>query len=103
MINSQDVTQMRCVNFIFLVTLLLLQLRIWVGDGSLAHTLAIQQKIETQSALNDQLQKRNARLMADVLSLQQGTQGIEQYARTELGLIKPDETFYLVLSDAVAQ
>lgn len=89
---------MRALNTILILLLCLLQFRLWVGEGSIGQIVALQQKIETQQAVNQQLHERNDLLAAEVVSLQQGYASIEEYARSQLGMIKPDETFFLVVN-----
>ena len=89
---------MRLLNSFLIVMFLSLQYRLWVGDGSIGHVLALHEKIEVQQALNEDLKNRNALLVAEVIGLQQSHDSIEEYARTQLGMIKPDETFYLVIN-----
>ena len=49
-----------------------------------------------------QLRKRNDKLAADVEDLKQGSEAIEERARSELGLVKPGETFYRVVDPVTA-
>ena len=88
---------MRILNSFLIITLLVLQYRMWLGEGGLRHNLDLQDKIETQKVINAELDARNSQLAAEVLSLQEGTAGIEEYARSQLGMIKPQETFYLIV------
>ena len=88
---------MRILNSLLIITLVILQYRMWLGDGGLRQNLLLQQKIEKQRQANEQLEARNSQLAAEVLSMQEGTAGIEEYARSQLGMIKPDETFYLIV------
>lgn len=92
---------MRALNLVLLALLLLLQFRLWAGDGSISHAVNLQQKVDAQQQLNDSLRDRNELLAAEVLDLQHGTDAIEEYARTELGMIKPGETFFLVVHQPV--
>ena len=89
---------MRALNIILLLLLAMLQYRLWAGEGSISHYASLQQRIDQQQQVNDQLAARHARLSAEVLDLQHGTDGIEEYARMQLGMIKPGETFFLVVN-----
>ncbi len=84
---------------VLILTLMLigLQYRLWISDGSLAHMARLQQKIDTQQAENQRLQERNRILAAEVKALRNGSAAIEERARTDLGMIKKGETFYMVL------
>ncbi len=80
-----------------LAMLLLLQLRLWFGEGSLAQRAALNGQIADQRALNSQLATRNSDLASDVKSLKEDLAAIEQRARSELGLIKQGEHFFLLV------
>ncbi len=85
---------MRWLLFALVVLLGLLQYRLWFADGSLAERHRLQQQIEEQARINRELEQRNAVLEREVLELQSGTQGVEQRAREQLGLIREGEVFY---------
>ena len=57
----------------------------------------LQAEIDQQSEENAQLEARNGRLIAEVQSLQSGDEAIEAAARYQLGMLKSDETFFLVV------
>ncbi|NRB41092.1 MAG: septum formation initiator family protein [Pseudomonadales bacterium] len=88
---------MRFLNIFLLALFAVMQYRLWLGEGSVADIIVSKEKIEQQQAINSIMTERNALLSAEVISLHDGHEGIEEYARTELGLIKPGETFYLVV------
>lgn len=85
---------------ILTVLLLLLQYRLWVGDGSIPEVLHLQQEVEKQQHLKQQLEERNASLDAEVTDLKQGLDAIEERARSELGMIREDETFYQIINNS---
>ena len=88
---------MRLLNWILFLLLLVLQYQLWFADGGLRQDMALSKKVAQQQADNLKLKQHNALLSKDVLDLQQGTQMIEEYARSELGMIKPAESFFLVV------
>jgi cell division protein FtsB len=90
---------MKAVLVILLAALVLLQVRLWTGPGSLADIARLQNAIEEQEEANAGLQQRNAVLMEDVSDLRNGLDSIEERARNELGLIRQGETFYLIVED----
>ena len=53
--------------------------------------------VAEQRALNESLRHRNAALDAEVVNLKRGRDAAEERARTDLGLIGKDETFYQVV------
>jgi cell division protein FtsB len=79
------------------VLLVLLQFRLWVGDGSVAEVWGLRQQVEAQRSENAALRERNQALEAEVLDLKTGLAAIEERARSELGMIKDGETFLQVV------
>ena len=55
--------------------------------------LDLKQTVKEQQAKNEQVKQRNAVLAAEVEDLKTGLEAIEERARSELGMIKKDETF----------
>lgn len=80
---------------ILLLILLQLQYRLWVGEGSFAHIKQLERGIAEQRAMNKRLRSRNDMLELEINSLKNGLAGIEEKARSELGMIKEGETFYM--------
>ena len=79
---------------ISLALLALLQYRLWVGEGSLAHVSQLKQDIASQQGENEKLLERNRVLTAEVIELKQGLETIEERARHELGMVKEGETLF---------
>lgn len=75
---------------------LALQGALWFGEGGILDVHRIKQAVALQQDENLRLQQRNTVLEADVNDLKTGQEAIEERARTDLGMIKRDETFYLV-------
>lgn len=65
----------------------------------MAEVNRLQQAIEDQKAENKKLSERNEALSAEVKDLKQGYEAIEERARSELGMIKKDETFYQIVDE----
>ncbi len=82
---------------ILVVLILLLQVRLWVGEGSFVQVWAMENTLEEQHQENAKLANRNERLYAEVRNLRSGEGAIEERARMNLGLIRNDETFFLVV------
>ncbi|GAA4652031.1 cell division protein FtsB [Kistimonas scapharcae] len=76
--------------------LALLQYRLWVGEGSIAQLMAVKEQVALQKLENQRLAERNRLLAVDVVALQTGLEAVEEYARTELGMIRHDEEFFLM-------
>ena len=77
-----------------LVLLLVLQYRLWFGDGSLQQFMALREESRDTHAELLRLRSRNQALEAEVVDLKSGLDAIEERARTELGMIDENETFY---------
>lgn len=86
----------KLVHTLLLLALVALQIQLWMGEGSVAEMVAIQKQIELQKRENDRLYQRNRLLATEVVELQHGLQTLEEQARLDLGMIKKDETFYLI-------
>ena len=82
---------------ILIIVLLVLQYKLWFGDGNVREVWQLQAAIEVQKKENEKLKERNAALEAEVKDLKKGLQAIEERARNELGMIKQGETFYQII------
>ena len=85
---------------LLLVVLLALQVKLWLGEGNWPEAETLQQKVATQRSDNAHLQQRNDALSSEVEDLKSGEAAAEERARSELGMIKPGETFYRVVEPA---
>jgi cell division protein FtsB len=88
---------MRSLLAILIVILILLQLKMWFGEGGFRDVQRLQQRVAEQALENEALAQRNRQLQADVEDLRQGLEAIEERARSELGMIKEGEEFYQVV------
>ena len=88
---------MRLLIGILALLFVLLQYRLWVGEGSLAEVNNLRHEIERQRTELERLRARNRALQAEVDDLREGMEAIEERARNELGMIKPGEVFYQVV------
>jgi cell division protein FtsB len=82
--------------------LLLLQYRIWASPDGMREVWRLEQAIEVQSDENTRLGTRNSTLAAEVRDLKEGRKAIEERARTDLGMVKSNETFFQVVPPAQA-
>lgn len=88
---------MRVLLLVLVASLAWLQYRLWFGEGGARDTQALQARVQAQAKENDGLRLRNERLAAEVENLKSGEAAAEERARSELGMIKPGETFYRVV------
>jgi cell division protein FtsB len=79
------------------VALMLLQYRIWASPDGMREVWRLEQAIEAQTAENTRLESRNRTLAAEVRDLKEGRKAIEERARTDLGMVKANETFFQVV------
>lgn len=84
------------------VVLILLQYRLWIANDGVRGVQRLEREVAAQKAQNARLTERNSRLEAQVQDLKSGTAAIEELARSDLGMIGPDETFYQVVEPAPA-
>ncbi|WP_151710492.1 cell division protein FtsB [Acinetobacter brisouii] len=69
------------------------QYMFWFGEGGYYDHQKLMQQIQQQTEVNQELKERNRILGAEVYDLKNGAEAIEEHARLDLGLIKPNETF----------
>ena len=79
--------------------LLLIQYPLWLGKGGWLRVWELDGDLAARQRTNEQLELRNATLEAEVRDLKQGVEAVEERARYELGLIKPDEVFFQVINE----
>jgi cell division protein FtsB len=75
--------------------LAVLQVRLWVTDDGWPEVLRLRNSVAEQQSENDKLVERNQRLKAEVNDLKQGFSALEERARSDLGMVGPEESFYL--------
>jgi cell division protein FtsB len=85
---------MKILGVALALLIVLIQYPLWLGKGGWLRAWDMDRQVETQKAKNRQLETRNAGLAAEVRDLKQGTEAIEERARQELGMVRPDEVFY---------
>ncbi|WP_415885818.1 cell division protein FtsB [Neptuniibacter sp. QD37_6] len=85
---------------LILFLILGLQYRLWFGEANLRDIWALNAKIELQQGINQELSQRNSELEAEVLDLKKGNAALEERARSELGMIKEDESFFQLVEPA---
>ena len=83
----------RIVPIVLVVLLLILQGQLWFGRGSLPHVAELEQKLRRKQAGNEEARRANEQLNAEVNDLKEGLNMVEERARHELGMVKPNEIF----------
>lgn len=82
---------MRVVTIALLLLTVLVQGEIWLGKTGVPKIMALRGQLADQQALNAAARARNGQLMAEVRDLKDGLEMVEEKARLELGMVKPDE------------
>ncbi len=76
--------------------LVVVQGDLWFGKGNLPYVMGLQKELQAQRAANAVARERNARVAAEVSDLKEGLEMVEERARAELGMVRPDEILVLV-------
>jgi cell division protein FtsB len=80
---------------ILVALLVALQLRLWVSEDGFRGLARLKAQLAAQRTENAQLTERNRRLEAEVVDLRHGFLALEERARADLGLVGPNESFYI--------
>ena len=86
----------RIVPAVLIVLLVIIHAQLWVGRGSLTNVAALQRKLDQQKTANAQARLVNEQLASEVEDLRAGLGMVEERARIELGMVKPNEIFVQV-------
>ena len=73
---------------------LLLQVRLWTGDGGIMQGIILKRDVTKQEALVAKLRDRNVTLEAEVKDLKNRLEALEERARSDLGMVREGEIFY---------
>jgi cell division protein FtsB len=80
-----------------LVVMLLLQYRLWLSASGVQEYTQLETAVAQQRSEDDRLADRNRQLAAEVRDLKSGFGALEERARSDLGMIANNETFYQVV------
>ena len=86
---------MRILTLLLLLLLTTLQYRLWVSEDGFREVWRLEGRGQAQAAENQRLKDRNAQLNAEVEDLKSGFSALEERARSDLGMVGSDESFYL--------
>ncbi|USH02948.1 cell division protein FtsB [Grimontia kaedaensis] len=90
---------MRMLTVLLFVLFGWLQYHFWWGKNGVDDYLAVTAVADSVAQANDKLHQRNQQMYAEIADLKRGQEAIEERARNELGMIKPGETFFRIVSD----
>jgi len=82
---------MRYLSAALIALIALVHAELWFGKGGVPRMMELQGKLQTQLAENSAAKARNTQLDAEVRDLKEGLEMVEEKARYELGMVKPDE------------
>lgn len=91
---------MRITALILMVLIGLLTYDIFQGKNGIAQYQKVEAELAEAQTVSERLQRRNQAVKDEIVELSQGDASVEELARTELGLIHNDETFYRVITPA---
>jgi cell division protein FtsB len=81
----------RLVTLALLALIALVHAELWFGKSGVPRVMELQGKLDERKAGNEAARLRNEQLTAEVRDLKEGLEMVEEKARYELGMVKPDE------------
>ena len=93
---------MKALAYVLTGLILAIQWPLWFGKGGWTKVWDLGRQVEAAKEANQQLAQRNAGLDAEVRDLKQGLGAVEERARNDLGMIKPDELFVQIVEKKAA-
>lgn len=82
---------MRWATVVLALLLVAVQADLWLGKGNMPYVMSLKKQLEAQQDVNRAAVERNARVSAEVTDLREGQEMVEEKARAELGMLRPDE------------
>ena len=83
----------RLVPALLIALLAVVHAQLWFGRGSVGNVAELQRKLEQQKSRNSEARQANERLASEVRDLKEGLDMVEEKARGELGMVKPNEIY----------
>ena len=83
----------RLAPIVLVVLLVILQAQLWFGPGSVPHVNELRQELAQQKLANEEARRKMDQLSAEVNDLKEGLNMVEERARQELGMVKPNEIY----------
>ncbi|MGF1680798.1 cell division protein FtsB [Photobacterium makurazakiensis] len=90
---------MRLLTVLLLAVLAWLQYDFWLGKNGMIDYLAVKGNVAVQQQANGELVLRNQQMYVEIHDLHRGQEAVEERARNELGMIRPDETFFRIVGE----
>lgn len=83
----------RLISVVLVLLLVVIHAQLWTGRGSVPKVHQMQKNLDTQQAANRRAREANDRLSAEVNDLKEGLDMVEEKARMELGMVRPNEIY----------
>ncbi|TDQ56664.1 cell division protein FtsB [Mesocricetibacter intestinalis] len=90
---------MRLLIFVLLAVLLLFQYDFWFGKNGYFDYKDTAAEIAARKEENTKLSQRNQVIAAEIRDLKDGVEAIQERARLQYELVKPNETFYRIVKE----
>jgi len=87
----------RIVTVVLLCLLAIIHAQLWIGAGSVDSVAQLRAQIEATTAANDIARKENARLALQIQDLREGKELVQEKARYELSMVKPNEIYVQIM------
>ena len=82
---------MKWTPLVLTAMLVVVQGDLWFGKGNMPYVWGLQKQLDAQRQANTTARERNASVAAEVNDLKEGLEMVEEKARSELGMVRPDE------------
>lgn len=78
-----------------------LQYQLWFDETGVFSSIEMEEKIAEQVELNEAIEARNQVLAEEIIAIKSGLESIEAKARKELGMVKENETYFIVIKPKI--
>lgn len=83
----------RAVPIVLVALLVILQGQLWLGRGGVPTVAELERELQQQKETNEEARRKIEQLSAEVNDLKEGLNMVEERARHELGMVKPNEIY----------
>jgi cell division protein FtsB len=83
----------RLIPVVLIALLAIIQVQLWLGRGGLPNVAELERELQQQKIANEESRRRIEQLSAEVNDLKEGLNMVEERARNELGMVKPNEIY----------
>jgi cell division protein FtsB len=87
----------RLVPIVLITLLVIVQAQLWFGRGSLRNVAELERELQQEKQANEEAHRVNEQLSAEVNDLKEGLNMVEERARHELGMVKPNEIYVQIV------